>query len=87
MNPGIVKAALGLLQSLVKPLLILFGLRKAKQAGRKEAVDEQARESLENQNDALSDRIEAERAADSASDDELAGLLLDPQAGTPRDRE
>jgi cytochrome oxidase assembly protein ShyY1 len=59
MNPGMVKAILGLVESLVRPLMIALGLWKVKRAGRTEAEKEQ----LEDELDAVDDA----RAAESAS--------------------
>lgn len=87
MSPGLVKAMLGIVESLIRPLMIALGLWKVKQAGRKEAVAEQQQASLENQNEAISDRLEAERAVRDADDDELARMLLGTDdTTTPRDR-
>jgi cytochrome oxidase assembly protein ShyY1 len=62
MNPGMVKAILGLVESLVRPLMIALGLWKVKRAGRTEAEKEQ----LEDELDAVDDA----RAAESASRDQ-----------------
>lgn len=62
MNPGMVKAVLGLVEALIRPLMIALGLWKVKQAGRVEAEKEQ----LENELDAIDDA----RAAESASRDQ-----------------
>lgn len=87
MNPGLVKAMLGIVEKLIRPLMIVLGLWKAKQVGRDEAIAEQEKANLENQNDAISSRLEAERAARDADDDELARMLLGTDdTTTPRDR-
>lgn len=87
MNPGLVKAMLGIVEKLIRPLMLVFGLWKAKQVGRDEAIAEQEKANLENQNDAISSRLEAERAARDADDDELARMLLgSDDTTTPRDR-
>lgn len=87
MNPGLVKAMLGIVEKLIRPLMLVFGLWKAKQVGRDEAIAEQEKANLENQNDAISSRLEAERAARDADDDELARMLLGTDdTTTPRDR-
>ena len=87
MNPGLVKAMLGVVESLIRPLMIALGLWKVKQAGRDEAIAEQVKANLENENEAISDRLEAERDARDADDDELARMLLgSDDTTTPRDR-
>jgi hypothetical protein len=87
-NPGLVKAALGLVEKLIRPLMLALGLWKVKQVGRQEAIAEHEKANLENANEAISDRLEAERDARSADDDELARMLLgSDDATTPRNRD
>jgi len=62
---------LGLIEKIVRPLMVALGLWKVKQAGRAEAEAEQQ----EAKGEALKKRIEAERAANRATDDELARQL------------
>ena len=87
MNLGLVKAALGLVERLIRPLMLALGLWKVKQAGRQEAHAEHEKANLENANEALSDRLEAERAVRDADDDELTRMLLgSDDTTTPRDK-
>jgi ribosome-binding protein aMBF1 (putative translation factor) len=65
--------------SLIRPILIALGLWKVKQAGRDEAEAEQLEENV----DALKDRIEADREARGATDDDLARQLRGPRGDAP----
>lgn len=68
MNPGLVKAALGLLESLIRPMMLALGLWKVKQSGKQEAK----KEALEGELEAIDD---ARVARNALADDRVRSEL------------
>ena len=56
MNPAALKVGLGILERLIRPLMLAFGLWKVKKAGRVEAEKEQLEDELEAIDDARAAR-------------------------------
>lgn len=56
MNPAVLKVGLGVLERLIRPLMLAFGLWKVKKAGRVEAEKEQLEDELEAIDDARAAR-------------------------------